>query len=234
METVLFVAGDAREFAGLQRRVPELRRLDWPLDYAASLADGARRWILTANGMGPALAREAVREAGQRVLLDRMVSTGFCGALDPALRPSEVFIAREVLVPDTGGRFDATPPPGASRRAGVMLSGDRVIQTAAEKAYLRRATGASAVDMESHAVAEAARHRGSPFHCVRVVSDTAAESFALDFNSARGPSGRLSTPKLAWSALRQPTVCVPELIRLARRCARAADELGAFLADCRF
>ena len=81
------------------RHVEGLARLDWPLDFARSARLNGKPILLVANGPGPKLAGQAVEVAAEHRKLEGLVSTGFCGALDPALRLSDIFVAAEVLIP---------------------------------------------------------------------------------------------------------------------------------------
>ena len=115
----------------------------------------------------------------------------------------------------------------------MVYSIDHVARTAREKAVLR-GQGGSAVEMEAGGVAERAAARGKALYCIRVVTDLAGEDMANDFNQALRPDGHFATMSILSRALRDPLVRLPELIRLRNRCARAATELGEFIADCRF
>jgi nucleoside phosphorylase len=115
----------------------------------------------------------------------------------------------------------------------VVVSIDHVAQTAVEKRKLRE-TGALAVEMEAAAVAKAAGERGLPFYCVRAVTDLADESMANDFNRALREDGHLDTIVILRGALCRPTSRIPELLRLRRRCVRAAEAMGEFIVGCRF
>lgn len=151
-----------------------------------------------------------------------IVSTGLCGALDPALRTGDIVVAGDGLV--------------STRRfvKGAMHSLDRVAVTSKEKRILRNQTGAIAVDMETAAVRERAEAWGIPFHCVRVVSDNAGEDLALDFNRFRDERGDFSRIKIAMAALSSPLKVLPRLMEFDKNCRQAADTLGEFLADCQF
>jgi adenosylhomocysteine nucleosidase len=233
MSAVLFVASEKSEFGGLERRFPGMQRLDWPLDYARSVDRGGERWLLVANGAGRKLAGEAARAARAQEPIAAMVSTGYCGALAPGLRESEVFVADRVLAQNRAFPA-AAPASNGSYSRGAMLASDSVVCRAGEKRELHAATGALAADMESHAVAEEAERAGCRFYCVRVVTDRADEDLPLDLNAARDDSGRIRRSAVVRMALRRPLRHLPGLLRLARRSRRAADELGEFLAGCRF
>ena len=183
--------------------------------------------IKAANGPGPKLAAEAAAAISERV--DVVVSTGLCGALDPALRVGEVFVATAV-----NGRSVNVPRSRRPFRSGPLVSIDRVAATAEEKRALRSSSGALAVEMEAAAVAEYAGRLGVPFYCIRAVSDAADESFVVDLNAARGADGRFSVPRVLLQAARRPVVILPELLRLRRAAAQATRALGEFFADCDF
>jgi adenosylhomocysteine nucleosidase len=163
---------------------------------------------------------------------EAIVSTGFCGALDPTLVIGDIVVGTEIV--NGAHRFPALVPRcNIAHHVGGVASIDHVAQTASEKAHLRD-TGAIAVEMEAAGVAVRAASRNLPFYCVKVVTDLAGEDMANDFNSALRPDGHFATMVVLRSSLRQPFVRIPELIRLRKRCARAALLLGEFIADCRF
>ena len=92
---------------------------------------------------------------------------------------------------------------------------------------------AVAVEMEAAGVAARAEALGRPFYCIKAVTDLAGESMANDFNSALSDC-HFDTIKVLRSSLRHPSVRLPELFRLRKRCLRASTVLGDFVADCRF
>ncbi len=263
---LVFVASEAREFDGFLANAERVVKLDWPLRFARIAWLNGRAGLLVANGPGPKLAGEALEVVrGKQHLqglhvnmeLTGMVSTGFCGALDSALEPCDIFLATQLLttLPYGRGSDAASHSSEQSRdgngaypttiihtcspiitthkyKSGKLLSIDRVASTAAEKFELRQ-TGADAVEMEAAAVAAKAREWNLPFYAIRVVTDTAAESFPLDFNRMRDSAGRFNRAKIITAALRRPGVIFPELLKLNKRCKNAAKALGDFIADSR-
>jgi len=226
---LVFVAAERRELEGLLVHVDEVTKPDWPLDFARLGRLNGSRVVMVANGPGPGLAGKAVDVVKEHERLDGLISTGFCGGLQPALAPLDVFIATEIL------GFGPGLLPVSSRpfKTGTLLSIDRVASTVAEKAELGKA-GACGVEMEAAAVAKRARAWNVPFYAVRVVTDTCEEDFPLDFNRMRYANGRFSRPRILAAALRRPGTVLPELIKLNKRTKRAAQALGDFLADARF
>jgi adenosylhomocysteine nucleosidase len=223
---VLLVAADPMEFTGLLRHwrgaAPGRIAVDWNRQLDSAL--------LVANGAGRTRAAAAVEAAfASGFDANIIVSTGFCGALDPSLGIGALIAARRVT--GAGGDFDASPLPRCA--TGVIYTHDRVAQTAAEKACLRQ-SGADAVEMEAAGVAAEAQKRGLPFYCIRAVTDLAEESFANDFNAALRNDGHFDTMFLLRGTLSRPMARLPELLRLKNRCTRAAKALGDFLANCRY
>lgn len=133
------------------------------------------------TGMGPQRARGAVEHlrsnpGGPLPQARAVAVAGFCGALDPTLRPGDVVVASEIRGPDgvtacpsAGILLAALTGLGIDARLGPLLSTERIV-SGPERERLRSDTGAIAVDMESAWLASAAGHR--PLAVLRVVVDT--------------------------------------------------------------
>jgi adenosylhomocysteine nucleosidase len=237
---ILYVASEARELESFAGLLANPRKLKWPIDYALEGMWEGRRVMLAANGAGPKLAYHAV-EIAVRALsmaelsasrLEAVVSTGYCGALDPALGESQILVGTEVLNSATNEAFACAPVESDSEFvSGRIVSQNRIAISAAEKQELSR-HGAVAVDMESAGVAARAKRAGLPFAAVRVVSDRADECFAFDLNRMRTVEGRIANGKIISYALTHPKV-ISELLRLKRRAKDASRALGEFLAGSR-
>ena len=217
METWLIIGAEAREFGGILKRAGEIRRLACPeAAFAREITWRGNRWMLLANGPG---ARLVNRMLASSVIgswgASQVVSIGFCGALDPALRVGDIVVAGEA--------FETK-----------IWSADRVAVTPQEKRQLRASSGAAVVEMEAAAVAGKARSWGLPFRAMKVVTDTADEDLPLDFNQYRDRDGRFQVARIAAAALLHPMGTLPRLLRLDRQCRRAAESLGEFLANCQF
>ncbi|HEX4770127.1 MAG TPA: hypothetical protein VH351_04800 [Bryobacteraceae bacterium] len=238
---VLYVAAEAAELEPFCKRLEASRKLSWPLVYAMEGILDGRRVVLAANGAGPQLATRAVEVAVRAVAvadlsssaLEAIVSTGFCGALDPELHEGRIVIGSAVLLADSGETIACDMPDATLDNAvvGLVISQNRIANTVLEKRSLAE-RGAIAVEMESAGVAKHARRHGIPFYCVKVVSDRADESFAFDLNAMRTPEGRIARGKIGTYVLTHPHL-LPHLFRLKGRADKAAKELGEFLANCR-
>jgi adenosylhomocysteine nucleosidase len=235
---VLFVAAEPREFSGFLRHCERIEKPGWPVSWARRGKYQGGTVGMVANGAGPKRAAAAAEAACAAEPPRAIVSVGFCGALDPALAAGDVFVAHGVRfisgAPGEASTWGALRPRSdRSCAAGTLMSLPYVIQTAEQKRILY-GSGASAVEMESAGVMAVAAKRTLPFYCVRAVTDGADESFANDFNAVLGRDGRVHVSRVLAHALRRPASRIPELLRLQRRCRLAADNLGDFIADCRF
>ncbi len=153
-----------------------------------------------------------------------VISFGLCGALDPALQPGDLVIGTGVGL---GGRRLAADVDWLTRltRAfphaalGAVAGSNVIVGSAAAKAELRAATGAIAADMESHAVAAAARDFGVPFAILRAVSDGAAETLPLSAQAGFRPDGSTDIAAVMRGLIARPAE-LPALIRTARNAAK--------------
>jgi adenosylhomocysteine nucleosidase len=222
---VCALAAEAR-LLGPARRRGELR----------SLADGT---LLAVSGMGAVAAARGARalvEAGAGAL----VSWGMAGGLDPALAAGTIFLPGEVIslegasvttAPEWRERLGKTLAARRAIRGHVMMRGrlltsPRAIASLSEKSALFSKTGASAVDMESLAVAETARDCELPFMAVRVIVDSAADALPRAVAAAADEEGHLQMWRLLGALAREPSDLKP-LIRLARRYQAASRSLAA-------
>jgi adenosylhomocysteine nucleosidase len=213
------IAAEAREFKGILKRFGSATKISFNgARFAREVSRDGDRWLLVANGPGPRSIEAALR---QKMDVNGIINTGFCGALDPSLRVGDIVVWGEV-------------PCGSRFTAGEISSSDHVVVTAEEKRRLREKTGAIAAEMEAGAVKKTADSWGVPFYCVRAVSDTAQEDMPLDFNLYRDSAGRFSLPRIALAAVSRPFTRIPALRRLEANCNVASESLGAFFADCRF
>ena len=114
--------------------------------------------------------REAARRAAEAMISEfrpsHIVSVGFAGALDPALRVGAVLEPRVVINGGDGSRLDT------GKGKGTLLSFS-VVAGPNQKRKLHRAYGADAVDMEAAAVASTAQLHAVTFGALKVISDTA-------------------------------------------------------------
>ncbi len=237
---ILYVASEAAELRPFADLLTGVRKLKWPVDYAYEGIWESRRILLAANGAGPVLAAQVVEIAIRAGMvaelsssrLEAVISTGFCGGLDPALEASQIIVATQVLAPASGEVYNCSAVQSDQVFVqGTLLSQDRIANDAHQKRDLF-GLEAIVVDMEAAGIAARTRRAQLPFACIKVVSDTASESFGFDLNRMRSPEGRIARGKIVLHALTHPNV-VPSLLRLRSRTRDAAKALGEFLVSSR-
>jgi nucleoside phosphorylase len=197
---------------------------------------GAHCWVVE-TGVGAARARAAAEAAPAARLF---VACGCAGALAGELGPGDIVVADQLLTLDTDGRVCGRLPvdpralvswasrTGVHLRAGAIASSPVVLATPAAKA-VAAATGALLVDMESAAVAAAARGRGIPSLAVRVVLDRASDDLTVGIDLLDPETGRARAGRVLARLAPRPWLW-PLAVRLARRQRQAERALGAFFA----
>ncbi|MGH6878322.1 MAG: hopanoid-associated phosphorylase [Rhizomicrobium sp.] len=175
--------------------------------------------ILPVVGGGDAVSLERRLSAELEKGARRILSIGICGALSPELRVGDAIVASEVVSAEesfpTHGRWSrelATRVPGAI--LAPLAGTDSMAADRNGKARLRAITRASAVDMESHVAARAARLQGLPFAALRIVSDGAHRTLPPAARVAMRTSGGIDIGAVLRSLLRAP-LQFPALIRTA-------------------
>ncbi len=189
--------------------------------------------LLRCGGGSPTAVARAAEEliaGGAEALL----SFGVAGGLDPRFGPGTLVLAGAVVAPD-GRRYAADPAWRARLAAGLparrpAVAGDIAGRDAplSEPAAKRRAfaaSGAAAVDMESHHLARAAALSGLPFLALRAIADPAWRALPAAAADAVTADGRTDLrPLLRWLS-RRPWEA-GGLIGLARDYRRAMAALG--------
>ncbi|QDT15374.1 phosphorylase family protein [Alienimonas californiensis] len=190
--------------------------------------DGPLRDVrMIAGGVGRRRAEATTADAIGWLKPRLVVSIGYCGGLDPALKTGDVATADAILAPD-GTRYVAEP---LGEPAVTLATVDRPLLTATDKAALRKRTGAAVVDMEASGVAEACAEAGVPFAAVKVVTDAAGDDLPAGLEPfLRFAAGEGSIARCAGALLRRPTL-VGDLLRLAATSRRCSANLAAYLTN---
>jgi adenosylhomocysteine nucleosidase len=201
------------------------------------LGDGAAVRVLQI-GIGQERAARAAASAVQARLF---LSCGCAGALSGGLHAGDMVVGDGVLGLDAAGTaaesFAASPAAlatwcaerGLPVRIGPVASSPVVLSSRDAKSRAAR-TGALVVEMESAAIAAAARARGIPCAVVKVVLDESGDAVALPgVDLVDAETGELSMPRgLAALALKPQSW--PVVVRLARQQRIAERRLRAFVA----
>jgi adenosylhomocysteine nucleosidase len=187
---VCALADEARVF-GLKRP---------SLDREIILRPNLRLWV---SGMGAAragAAAESLLKAG----CDALLSFGYCGALSPGLVPGSLVLPSLLVDAESGEEFEADSGMHAALRqrltalphvssAHVLVGSARVLGVEDKRAWDRRWPGA-VVDMESCAIARAAREHGVPWGVLRAVLDRRDDEIPSSLTRLLDPWGRWDAP----------------------------------------
>jgi adenosylhomocysteine nucleosidase len=182
-------------------------------------------------GVGRPAARRAagVLLAGHRP--SWMIAAGFAGALDQALARNDVIWPAEIIDPE-GRRFPVGLPESlgadCARARGRLLTVDRPILEAAEKAELHRSSRAELVDMESSAVAAACAERLVRFLALRVVSDDARSDLPREVATLLTRSGSYRVGAALRAIWNRPS-SLKDFWTLHERALEAAEHLAKSL-----
>jgi adenosylhomocysteine nucleosidase len=179
--------------------------------------------VLIGGGTPAGAADAAYRLVEQGA--NALVSFGFAGGLDPALRAGSLVIPASILCE---GRVYAAEPSLADRFGGLtghcLIAGTSAATDATTKRQLHAATQAHAIDLESGSVARIAEDHGLPFVAVRAISDSADRDLPPAALLALDRRGRIDIIRVLASLLRQPAQ-LPALLSLASDAARARRAL---------
>jgi adenosylhomocysteine nucleosidase len=121
--------------------------------------------VLVCGGIGAEAARRAAEAIITLYQPALVISAGFAGGLDPALRAGHALTPRLVIDAGDGSRTDSGTGDG------VLVSFSAVADSE-QKASLAQAYGADVVDMEAAAVSRCAEAHGIQFTACKVVSDS--------------------------------------------------------------
>ena len=185
--------------------------------------------------------RAALKSAGQLRALNigALVSWGVAGAIRRGLGPGDLLVASRIA----GAEISYDPRHhwrdralqmlrrrGHNARAAPLASVDQICRGPAQKRALAETTGASAVDMESAALAAEARRHKLDLLVVRAIADTLDDTLPAAVTEHTDNLGRPRLPGFLVSVLRQPGQ-IAALITLANRYRKAIHALKIIAAD---
>lgn len=161
-----------------------------------------------------------------------LVSFGLAGGLDAMIAPGRIVLADKVIGP--GGKSYATDTEWAMKvqaametppENGPVVGSDFALTDPKQKTALQKSTGAIAVDMESHGVAQAAEDLGLPLLVIRAVGDPAGRAVPEIALEGLGADGKTHAWPVIVALAKQPTA-LPALINVARDSAAGMRALG--------
>ena len=172
----------------------------------------------------PSLLQDAIAGGARGI-----ISFGVCGGLSPKLRPGQWVVAScvldgEVRFPthDSWSRELAAALPGCM--TGCVAGVEKPLATPVDKADFYSATGAIAVDMESHIAARAAASHGLPFAFCRVVIDAAHRRLPPAALLNLRPGASIDFSAVFRSLVKDPSQ-IADVIRLAADASLAVSAL---------
>ncbi|MGE0606313.1 MAG: hypothetical protein AB7O62_04235 [Pirellulales bacterium] len=195
-----------------------------------------RHVVLLESGAG----RDAARHGTQALIEGHrpqwIVSTGFCGGLQPQVRRGDIVMANSVA--DLQGRRLAIDLKMSSEalaglrgvHVGKMLTVDRVIRTPAEKRELGELHQALAVDMETSAVAEVCAREHVRFLAIRVVSDAMQDELPPDLDRLIQQPTTARRLGAALGAIVNRPSSVKDMLKLKEDALVCSDKLAKFMA----
>ena len=190
-------------------------------------------------GGGDANALKAAIEDEIAMGVRAFVSFGIAGALDPSLASGRLIVANTVMSPEGSVmRTDRRWSDALLRRlpcaaTGAIAGSDSMVASTPMKAALRAATGAMAVDMESHVVGRIAARHGLPFVVLRAIADPADRQLPHAATVALRPGGGIHLGAVLASLAESPAQ-LGSLFQLAldsRRALQALDQGRRRLGD---
>lgn len=156
-----------------------------------------------------------------------VLSFGVAGGLDPSLKAGDVVVASGVWTPKQSPGSLGSPasplsadPAWAARllasiagaRSGLIVGQNTPAASVGDKFAIHAATGALAVDMESHITAEAAARHDLPFAAIRAISDPADHSLPPAAIAGFGADGGVDLAAVLRDLSRDPRQ-LPSLLR---------------------
>ncbi len=164
-----------------------------------------------------------LREKLERALAqgaDGIISIGIAGGLAPSLKSGDCVIASAIVTEGQHIPTDASWTARLSARlpaalVGPLTSSDGIIFGKMSKAALFHATGAYAVDMESHIAARLAGLHRIPFAALRTIADPAHRKLPPLVSRAITQDGTVNLSAVLKAILLDPRQ-IPALIRTAR------------------
>lgn len=173
-----------------------------------------------------------------RMPVRAIVMVGYAGALSREIQTGSLVVCETAVDRVTKSRLRADERllsiarrvklPAARIAEGVIVTTNRVVVRAADKAKLHEETSALAVDMETAGVARVAERYGVPWIAVRAITDGARHDLPIDFNRLADEDGDVDRSRIVRHVLARPWK-IPALILLGNHSARASRNLAAFL-----
>ncbi len=177
------------------------------------------------TGVGGEACRAQIDPFLNTQRFDFLISSGFAGGADPSLGVADLLLAENFSDPDLLRRARSA----LISRVAKLVTADRVIDSAADRARLAQEHGAAAIDMETEWIAQACAAREIPMLSLRAISDTIAAPFPAPPEVLFDLDRQRTNPwRLTGHLLTHPSAIVG-LARFARQVALARTRLATAL-----
>jgi hopanoid-associated phosphorylase len=188
------------------------------LEREARIVAGPGVITLSCGGRAGLLHQKLERAVAENI--SGIISIGIAGGLAPSLKSGDCVIAYEIVsdgqhIPTDAswtGRLAARLPDAV---IAPLASSDGIVLGRTSKAEWFRATGAYAVDMESHVAARFADENRIPFAALRTIADPAGSELPPLVWGALTPAGTVNYLAVLKAVLSDPRQ-IPALMRTAR------------------
>ena len=181
-------------------------------------------WMAACAGAGQASATRAFAGIEEGGPIDLVFSVGWAGALRAEIAAGSAHNLAGVIDVRTGERYNCDAGAGE-----LWLVTSPKVADRAEKRRLASTYSAALVDMEAAAIARLCAARGTPFYCIKGVSDGLTDRLP-DFNRFLSSAGQLRLAKLTLFATLQPWYW-PALIRMGENSKKASQNIAELLRD---
>ncbi|AEG01842.1 hopanoid-associated phosphorylase [Methylomonas methanica] len=159
-------------------------------------------WVAYAGAgfQNAATAAQLLADQGAQCLISWGCAAGLAADVKPGelLLPSQIDSGAQQF--DTDSQWSAslceTLPNSIRIHTGKLYSSDRLISSSQEKQRIHQQTGATALDMESAAIAEVALRANLPFMAVRSIADPVGQTLPNAVIQALNNQGLVELPKL--------------------------------------
>ncbi|NDV22522.1 phosphorylase [Desulfovibrio sp. JC022] len=190
------------------------------------------------SGIGTARAAEAAKllcAEKPDLILSIGVSGGLAAGLEAGTLVTATTIHSDIAEFDSWfeGNEDARQrieliPACGEIQCGKLITAGEAVLTPQNKLFMHERTGALAVDMESIAVAQAAKKAEIPFGCIRAISDDSKRGIPQESLSGVDESGKTQLSPILKAIMKRPTL-IFELIPMGRDYSKALKALGTIL-----
>lgn len=178
-------------------------------------------------GIGGGFPAGAARAAEDLIAkgAEALISFGLAGGLDPNFAPGAILIPEIVLDIEQNYLCDRRMADWIGKITNhSVFAGADIAVTAAQKSRLFQRTNATAIDLESGAVARVAASHNIPFAVLRAIADPAERDLPPAALMALNAAGKISLGPILGSVLSHPGQ-IPALIALAKDAAKARRAL---------